>query len=46
MAQTAGQPHAGRTVQVLFADEPIEALDAACGCRPDCAAQWLNLGSP
>ena len=46
MTQTAWQPHAGRTVQVLFADEPIEALDAACGSRPDCAAQWLNLGSP
>ena len=42
MTQTAWQPHAGRTVQVLFADEPIEALNAACGSRPDCAAQWLG----
>ncbi len=42
MTQTAWRPHADRPVQVLFADEPIEALDAACGSRPDCVAQWLN----
>ena len=42
MTQTEWRPHAGRPVQVLFADEPIEALDAACGSRPDCVAHWLN----
>ena len=42
MTQTAWQPHAGRTVQVLFADEPIDALDATCGGRPGCAAERLN----
>ena len=42
MTQSQWRPHAGQTVQVLFADEPIEALHAACGSRPDCVAQWLN----
>ena len=45
MAQSEWRPHAGQPVQVLFADEPIEALDAACGSRPGCAAQWLNAQS-
>ncbi len=42
MTQSEWRPHAGQPVQVLFADEPIEALDAACGSKPDCVAQWLN----
>ena len=42
MTQSEWRPHAGQPVQVLFADEPIEALDAACGSQPDCVAQWLN----
>ena len=42
MTQTAWRPQAGQPVQVLFADEPIEALDAACGRRPGCAAERLN----
>ena len=42
MTQSEWRPHAGQPVQVLFADEPIEALDAACGSRADCVAQWLN----
>jgi hypothetical protein len=42
MTQTAWQPHAGAQVQVLFADEPIEALDAACGGEPGCAAALLQ----
>lgn len=41
MTQTEWKPHAGKTVQVLFADEPIEALDAACGKDAACAAAWL-----
>ena len=42
MTQSEWRPHAERPVQVLFADEPIEALDKACGSRPDCVAQWLG----
>ena len=41
MAQTEWQPHAGRPVEVLFADEPIEVLDADCG-EPGCAAALLE----
>jgi hypothetical protein len=42
MTQSEWRPHADRPVQVLFADEPIEALEAVCDSRPDCLAQWLN----
>lgn len=42
MAQTEWRPHAGRPVEVLFADEPIEVLDADCGGKPGCAAALLN----
>ncbi len=42
MTQTEWQPHAGNRVEVLFADEPIEALDAVCGGEPGCAAARLN----
>ncbi|QTD45587.1 hypothetical protein [Ottowia testudinis] len=42
MAQTDWKPHAGQKIEVLFADEPIDALDAACGGRPGCAAERLN----
>lgn len=42
MAQTDWKPHAGRKVEVLFADEPIEMLDADCGGEPGCAAALLN----
>lgn len=41
MTQTEWRPHADKPVQVLFADEPIEALDADCG-TPGCAAARLN----
>ena len=42
MTQTAWQPHGDKPVQVLFADEPIEALDAACDAQPGCAAAWVG----
>ena len=42
MTQTDWRPHAGQPVELLFADEPIEALDAACGSEPGCAAARLN----
>ena len=42
MTQTDWKPHAGQKVEVLFADEPIDALDATCGGRPGCAAERLN----
>ena len=42
MTQTAWQPLAGRQVELLFADEPIEALDGACGGVPGCAAARLG----
>ena len=42
MTQTDWKPHAGQQVEVLFADEPIDALDASCGGRPGCAAKRLN----
>jgi len=42
MTQTEWKPHAGKSVQVLFADEPIDALDADCGGAPGCAAARLN----
>ncbi|MDO5626492.1 MAG: hypothetical protein Q4G71_17625 [Pseudomonadota bacterium] len=42
MTQTEWQPHADKPVQVLFADEPIDALQAACGSQPGCAEQWLQ----
>ena len=42
MTQTAWQAHADKPVRVLFADEPIEALDAACGQDRACAAAWLS----
>ncbi len=42
MTQTDWRPHAGQPVELLFADEPIEALDAACGGEPGCAAARLN----
>ncbi len=42
MTQTDWKPRAGQKVEVLFADEPIDALDAACGGRPGCAAERLN----
>ena len=42
MTQTDWKPHAGKKVEVLFADEPIDALDATCGGRPGCAAERLN----
>lgn len=42
MTQAEWRPHAGRQVEVLFADEPIEALDAACGGEPGCALKRLN----
>lgn len=42
MTQTEWKPHAGSRIEVLFADEPIEALDAACGGEPGCAAARLN----
>ena len=32
----------GQKVEVLFADESIDALDATCGGRPGCAAERLN----
>ena len=42
MTQSEWRPHAERPVQVLVAGEPVEALDKACGSRPDCVAQWLG----
>ena len=42
MTQSEWRPHAGQPVQVLFADEPIEALDAACDAQPGCAAAWVG----
>ena len=42
MTQTAWKPHGDKPVQVLFADEPIEALDAACDAQPGCAAAWVG----
>ncbi|MBH1964868.1 MAG: hypothetical protein I8H77_11065 [Comamonadaceae bacterium] len=42
MTQTPWKPLSDKPVQVLFADEPIESLDAACGGNPGCAAAWLN----
>lgn len=45
MTQAEWRPHAGRQVEVLFADEPIEALDAACGGEPGCALKRLNAAA-
>ena len=42
MTQTAWRPQAGQPVQVLFADEPIEALERRCEGRGGCAAEWLG----
>ena len=42
MTQTPWKPLAGKPVQVLFADESIDAINAACGGQRGCAASWLN----
>ncbi|MDO5691407.1 MAG: hypothetical protein Q4G70_02860 [Pseudomonadota bacterium] len=42
MTQTEWKPLAGKKVEVLFADEPIDTLDADCGGVPGCAAARLS----
>ena len=46
ISQSAWKPLTGKSVQVVFADEPIETLDALCGGAPGCAAERLARGAP